>query len=219
VARQAQDSVLASNVYLRGIFAERRRQPRADLISALLAVEEQGDRLSEVEMFAMCAFVLVAGHHTTTGLIGDGLLALLNRPAAMQRPRQDPSLLGAAIEEMLRCDSPLQFLSRYAAQDFELGGKTIRKGQKIWALVGAANRDPAAFPEPDRFDIVRKPNRHVAFGYGIQFCLGAPLARLEAQIAFATLLRRLPGLRLAGAPPQRRVGINRPLETLPVALN
>jgi cytochrome P450 len=219
VARRAQDSVLELNDYLRRIFAQRRQAPGGDLISALLAAEEQGQRLSEVELFAMCTFVLVAGHHTTTGLLGNGLLALLQNPGQLQRLRQNPALLPSAIEEMLRYDSPIQFLSRYAVQDFELGGKTIRKGDKLWAMVGAANRDPGIFPDPDQFDIGRKPNRHVAFGYGIHFCIGAPLARLEAQVAFATLLRRLPAMRLAAAPPQRRVGINRPLETLPIELN
>ena len=166
----------------------------------------------------MCVFLRVGGHHTTMSLLTNGLLALLQHPEQAQRLKDDPSLVRSAVEELLRFDSPIQFLSRYARQDFEQDGRQIRKGQKLWVMLVAANRDPEQFPEPDRLDIGRKPNRHVAFGYGVHFCLGAPLARLEGVIGFEALLGRLPNLRLAGAP-GRRPGINRAVVSLPAAFD
>ena len=218
VARRAQQSVLEVSDYLKGLVEQRRRQPEDDLISDLVAVEEEGERLTERELYGMCVFLLVAGHHTTMSLLTNGLLALLQHPEQAQRLKDDPSLVRSAVEELLRFDSPIQFLSRYARQDFEQDGRQIRKGQKLWVMLGAANRDPEQFPEPDRLDIGRKPNRHVAFGYGVHFCLGAPLARLEGVIGFEALLGRLPNLRLAGAP-GRRPGINRAVVSLPAAFD
>jgi cytochrome P450 len=220
VARRTNQSVLELTDYLGRLFAERRQHPQEDLISALVAVEEAGDRLSEAELFGMCSFILEAGHETTTGLIGNGLLALLQHPDQMQKLRNDPSLIKTAVEEFLRYDSSIQRISRVAVQAFELGGKQIRQGQRIWAMQGAANRDPAQFPEPDRLDISRQKNRHVAFGHGVHHCLGAALARLEGAIAFNTLLRRLPGLRLASEVLEWQEGVSlRTLKLLPVAFN
>ncbi len=196
VARRAQQGVDALKDYLRGIFRQRRQLPREDLISALLVVEEEGDRLSEEEMFGMCVFLLVAGHETTLALIGNGLLALLRNPEQKQMLQEDPGLIDSAVEEFLRYDSPIQHQTRVAGEDFELEGCRIRQGQRVLPMLGAANRDPAQFADPDRLDIRRQPNPHLAFGYGIHFCLGAPLARLEGQLAIRTILRRLPRMQL-----------------------
>ena len=214
VAERAQRSVLELNTYLREIFTQRRKHPEDDLISALVSVEEEGNKLSEAELLAMCVFLLVAGHHTTTGMIANGLLALLSHRDQLTKLTHNPQLTVAAVEELLRYDSPIQFLSRYATQDFRLGDKKIRKGQKVWAMLGAANRDPQQFDNPDQLNITRTKNRHLAFGFGIHFCLGAPLARMEGQIALRTLLTRLPDLRLAAITPERTKGINRPLKSL-----
>ena len=216
VAERAQCSVLELNAYLREIFIQRRKHPEDDLISALVSVEEEGNKLSEVELLAMCVFLLVAGHHTTTGMISNGLLALLSNRDQLLKLMNDPQLIVTAVEELLRYDSPIQFLSRYATQDFHLGHKKILKGQKVWAMLGAANRDPQQFDNPDQLNITRTKNRHLAFGFGIHFCLGAPLARMEGQIALYTLLSRLPDLRLAAITPERTKGINRPLKSLDV---
>ncbi len=196
VARHAQKGVYALKGYLRNIFTQRRQRPRDDLISALLVVEEEGDRLSEEEMFGMCVFLLVAGHETTLSLIGNGLLALLRNPDQRRTLQADPALIDTAVEEFLRYDSPIQHQTRVAREDFKLDGQQIRQGQRVLPMLGAANRDPAQFPDPDRLDICRQPNPHLAFGYGIHFCLGAPLARLEGKIAIDTVLRRMPALQL-----------------------
>ena len=219
VARRAQRSVLELNEYLRDIFSQRRKHPEEDLISALVSVDDAGKKLSEVELFGMCVFLLVAGHHTTTGMISNGLLALLRHPDQFQKLKNSPGLISTAVDEFLRYDSPLQFLSRYSTQDFHLGDKLIHQGQKIWAMLGAANRDPEYFTDPDRLNVERKKNRHLAFGFGIHFCLGASLARMEGDIAFSTLLRRLPGLKLTEVSPERAVSINRPLKCLNVTFN
>jgi cytochrome P450 len=159
--------------------------------------EEAGDRLTEPELYANANLLLTAGHETTTNLIGNGVLALLRHPAELAKLRADPSLLPGAVEEFLRYDSPVQFTHRVAKEDVAVGDKMIRRGQFVYLMLGAANRDPGRFPDPDRLDVTRKDNHHVSFGQGPHFCLGAPLARLEAQTAFGTLLRRFPGLRLA----------------------
>jgi cytochrome P450 len=197
-AERAQRSYLElADGLLRPLIAERRRAPRADLISALVAAEEQGDALDEEELIAMCVSFLTAGHETTTNLIGNGLLALLRNPDQLGRLRDDPGLIPTAVEELLRYDSPVQRQWRLATEELEVGGRRIAEGQLVYQIVGAANRDPAQFPEPERLDLGRAVNRHVAFGYGIHFCLGAPLARVEGQVTFETLLRRLPRLELA----------------------
>jgi cytochrome P450 len=205
--------------YFRGIIAQRRTEPRNDLISALVRAQEEGDRLSEEELLANCVLLLNAGHETTTNLIGNGTLALLRHPDQLQRLRDDPSLIPTGVEELLRYDSPVQFTSRILKADMELGGKTLRAGQAALLILGAANRDPEQFPDPDRLDVGRPDNKHVAFGLGPHFCLGAPLARLEGRLVFEALLRRAPGLRLDGPPPHYRQNFNlRGLESITVSL-
>jgi cytochrome P450 len=190
--------------YFRSLLPERRRRPRPDLLSSLLAAEEQGDKLTEDELLATCVLLFIAGHETTVSLIGNGLLALLQHPAELARLRGEPGLLPGAIEELLRYDSPVQRTARVAHAEVEMGGKKIPSGSLVVAVLGAANRDPAQFPEPDRLDIARRENDHIAFGFGIHYCLGAPLARTEGQIALGTLLRRMPRLALQTASPEWR---------------
>ena len=203
--------------YFRALLPGRRRHPRADLLSSLIAAEEQGDRLTEGELLATCVLLFIAGHETTVNLIGNGLLALLQHPAELDRLRREPALIGTAVEELLRYDSPVQRTARITNAEVELGGKTIPRGAFVVTAIGAANRDPAHFPDPDRLDIARADNRHIAFGFGIHFCLGAPLARAEGQLALGSLLRRLPRLRLGGAPRQwRESSTLRGLKALPV---
>src|SRR5207247_2406172 len=189
--------------YFRRLLPERRRRPQDDLLSLLIAAEEAGDTLSEGELLATCVLLFIAGHETTVNLIGNGLLALLRHPDQLGRLRDDPALIQSAVEELLRYDSPVQRTARITTTDVEVDGRTLAKGSMVVAAIGAANRDPAHFPDPDRLDITRRDNRHIAFGFGIHFCLGAPLARLEGQIALGTLLRERPGL-AGDAPPSRR---------------
>jgi pimeloyl-[acyl-carrier protein] synthase len=203
--------------YFSDLIPERRQTPRDDLLSLLIAAEEQGDRLSEGELLITCILLFVAGHETTVNLIGNGLLALLNHPDELAKLRADLTLLPGAVEELLRYDSPVQRTARITNTDVELDGRKIAKGSLVVTAIGAANRDPAHFPDPDRLDITRRDNRHIAFGFGIHFCLGAPLARLEGQIAIDTLLRRMPGLRLVtSAPEWRESSTLRGLKRLPV---
>jgi cytochrome P450 len=203
--------------YFRGLIAERRREPRGDLLSELIAAEEQGDRLSEGELMATILLLFVAGHETTVNLIGNGTLALLRHPGELRRLREDPSLLPAAVEELLRYDGPAQRTGRICSAEVEIGGRSIPENSVVLGIIGAANRDPAVFSDPDRLDVGRAENRHLAFGWGIHFCLGASLARLEAQIALGTLLRRLPRLALATATPEwRPASALRGLQALPV---
>jgi pimeloyl-[acyl-carrier protein] synthase len=210
---QARDALHA---YLRGVIAERRRQPRSDLISALVAVEERGEVLSEPELVVMCTLLLIAGHETTVNLIGNGTLALLRHPQAMAQLHGDPALISTAVEELLRFDSPVQMTGRIASEPVEIGGHQIEPGAWVLPLIGAANHDPAQFPSPDELDITRTPNAHVGFGRGIHFCLGAPLARLEGQIAIGGLVRRFPRLALASEPVRRDQITLRGLKSLPV---
>jgi cytochrome P450 len=206
--------------YFRALIAERRRNPRDDLLSALIAAEEAGDKLTEDELVSTCIFLLAAGHETTVNLIGNGSLALLRHPDQLDLLRSDPSVARGAVEEILRYDPPVQYASRIAMEDIDLDGATIEKGRQAVILIGSANRDPDAFPEPDRFDITRGDSRHLAFGLGIHFCLGAPLARVEGEIAFATLVRRLDGLHLlAEAPEYKEHIVNRGLRSLPVSFS
>lgn len=206
--------------YFRPLLEDRMRQPRADLLSALLRAEEGGERLTEGELCANAALMLQAGHESTTNLIGNGTLALLRFPDQLQRLRDDPMLLPSAIEEFLRYEAPIHYVQRQAAEDLEIGGKTIRKGQLVSLMLGAANRDPQQFPDPDQLDVGRHPNRHLAFGQGHHFCLGAPLVRLEGHIAFTALLRRCSGLRLHGGEPEYQDNFNlRGLKRLPVAFD
>jgi cytochrome P450 len=193
---RSQESLLAMRAYFRGLIADRRRQPRDDLLGRLVEAETGGDRLSEAELMTTSVTLLIAGYETTTTLVTNGLYTLLRHPDQLQRLRGDLTLLPTAIEEMLRFESPLQRNPRRIAEDMEYGGQSMQAGDFVLQLLGSANRDPSVFPDPERFDIARQPNRHVAFGQGIHFCVGAPLARLEAPIAIGTVLRRMPNLRL-----------------------
>lgn len=205
VAPDAQDAALTSasaaavelGAYLRALLAERRRTPRDDLLSALVRIEEQGQRLGEDELVHMGILLLGAGHETTRNLLGNGALALLRHPDQLALLRREPGLLEGAVDELLRYDSPVQMVGRWTAADTTLGGAAIPRGQMVVVLTGAANRDPAAFPEPDRLDIRRHGARALAFGHGPHYCLGAPLARVEGQVALGALLRRFPRLALA----------------------
>jgi cytochrome P450 len=211
-------SVEEMSAYFREAISDRRRHPREGLIQSLLSAEIEGDRLSEEEVVANCIVTMVGGQETTTNLIGNGLLTLLRHPEALARLRADPALMPSAVEELLRYESPSQHTARMAPSDRDLGGKTIRKRQAVIAVMGAANRDPERFPDPDRLDLARPSNRHVAFGWAAHFCFGAPLARLEGQIAFDALLRRLPGLRLEPGPLVWRENLGlRGLTALPVS--
>jgi cytochrome P450 len=183
--------------YLRQLFERRRADQGADLVSALLQAEEEGDKLSEQELFGMVALLIIAGHETTVSLIGNAVLALLRHPDRRAELEDDPSRIGPSIEELLRYDSPVErTLNRWATEDVELGGKTVKRGESVIVILGSADRDPARFADPDELDFARE-DKHIAFGRGSHYCLGAPLARLEGEIAVATLLRRLPGLRLS----------------------
>jgi len=211
-------SVEEMTEYFRGAIADQRRTPREGLVRSLLTAEVDGDRLSEEEVIANCIVTMVGGQETTTNLIGNGVLTLLRHPPELERLREDPSLSASAVEELLRYESPSQHTARMAPSDRELGGRPIRKRQAVIAVMGAANRDPERFPDPDRLDLSRQPNRHVAFGWAAHFCFGAPLARMEGQIAFDTLLRRLPELRLAPGPLEWRENLGlRGLKSLPVS--
>ena len=207
--------------YLTDLFAARRADPQDDLVSALLAARDEEDALTEEEVFGTVVLLIVAGHETTVGLIGNAVVNLLSHPDQLELVRADASLLPAAIEEALRYEGPVErALNRWAATDVELGGQTIRRGELVIAIVNAADRDPDRFDDPDRLDVQREDSRHLAFGRGSHYCLGAPLARLEAEIALETLFRRLPGLRLAVEPDElewRPTPGFRRLETLPVA--
>jgi cytochrome P450 len=217
--RQAAQSGRELTDYFRTALARTHTAPDGGLLAALARAEEEGDRLTEVDLLANANLLLAAGHETTTNLIGNGLLALLRHPDQLERLRHDPGLLPTAIEEFLRYDSPVQFMDRLAAEDLDLGGRPVRKGQSVYLMFGVANRDPAHFPDPDRLDVARSPNRHLAFGQGPHFCLGAPLARLEAQVAFGTLLRRFPNLRLGDGPLEYQENFQlRGLKSLPLLL-
>lgn len=183
--------------YLRGLFAQRQAGPRDDLITALVAAEAGGERLSEAELFSMVALLLVTGHETTVNLIGNGALALLRAPRQLERLRADEGLWPAAIEELLRYDGPVETsTSRWLREEGEYRGHRMRRGDLMRAVITSANRDPARFDRPDELDVGRQDNRHLAFGLGTHYCLGAPLARLEGMIALETLFRRMPGARL-----------------------
>ncbi len=207
--------------YLGALFAQRRADPRDDLISALLRAEAAGDQLSPAELFSTVVLLIVAGHETTVSLIGNAALALLRDPAARAALAADPARMPAAVEEFLRYDGPVErLLVRWVAQDTTLGGQTLRRGELVIGLLAAANRDPAQFEHADALDPERRNARHLAFGHGAHYCLGAPLARLEGEIALNTLLRRLPDLRLAVPESElswRLVPMFRALAALPVA--
>jgi cytochrome P450 len=217
VPRRSAASRHAISDYFRDLIARRRAAPRGDLLSALIAAEEAGDKLNEEELLATCILILIAGHETTVNLIGNGVLALLRNPDELRRLRATPGLITSAVEELLRYDGPVQRTARVASAEATIGGRTIARGEMVMPFIGAADRDPAQFPDPDRLDLMRGDNRHIAFGWGIHFCLGAPLARLEGQIAIDALVRRLPRLGLVDDKAEYRQSLTlRGLKTLPV---
>jgi cytochrome P450 len=182
--------------YFRDAIAKMREHPREGLIQSFMTAEMDGDRLSEEEIIANCVVTMVGGQETTTNLIGNGLLSLMRNPEQLARLRDDPNLIPSAVEELLRYESPSQHTGRIAREDVEIRGRQIRKGQAVMAIMAAANRDPERFPQPDDLILDRPDNKHLAFGWSSHFCFGAPLARMEGQIAFETILRRLPNLKV-----------------------
>jgi cytochrome P450 len=211
---------VSARAWLLTIIGEHKATRPDDLISSLLSVGDAGDSLSDEEVVAMCFLLMVGGHQTTTNLIGSTMLLLLQNGEQMQLLRREPSLLRSAIEESLRFEAPFQQGWRVSTEDIEVGGRLVRRGQMLRFMIGAANRDPGRFEQPDRFDIARGNNRHLTFGSGIHACLGAPLARLEAEIALSRLLERFPGVRLADAHPDWNPDrISRGLRSLPLQLN
>ncbi len=217
IAEEATRATLESEEYYRKMVAERRKNPKDDLTSDLIAAEEQGDKLSEDELLATCSLVLGAGHETTTNLIGNGTLALLRHPEQLEKLRNNPGLIQPAVEELLRYDSPVQMVHRLALEDVQIGDQVIRRGESVNILLGAANRDPERFPDPDQLDLTRENNHHLSFSHGIHFCVGAALARAEGQIAIQTLLRRMPNLELQSETLEWMENIRlRGLKSLPV---
>jgi pimeloyl-[acyl-carrier protein] synthase len=218
--KKAMASDAALRAYLRNVIEQRRSRPGPDLLSALLTTEIEGERLADADVISTCIFLFIAGHETTTNLIGNGLLALLENRDQLELLREDPNRIPGAIEELLRFTAITPIAGRVALENLEIGGQAIAKGQFLMLVIGAANRDPAVFGDPERLDVLRSENRHLAFGMGAHYCLGAPLARVEGEIAFATLLQRLPRLRLGAEAPvwQANIGL-RGLVTFPVAFD
>lgn len=222
--QNATRAIQAMDKYLEAVIDERRRAPRADLISELVAAQSEGDKLTMAELTTTCRLILTAGHETTVNLIGNGMLALLSNPAARTElaasaaAGSDEALLHNAVEELLRYDSPVQMTMRFCYQDTALGSHTIKRGDVVITVLGAANRDPAQYPEPGRLDLRREnAHTHLSFGQGIHYCLGASLARLEGALAVSALLRRLPRLALTEQPLTWRSNpVLRGLTTLPV---
>jgi cytochrome P450 len=207
--------------YLRRLIADRRRRPGQDpgeILTALLAAGDAGDRLTEVELLHQCIFLLNAGHETTTNLIGNAVVALLDHPGELARLRAQPDLIGPAVEEFLRFQSPNQLGNRRVVAEAEVGGVTLPEGTLVTLCIGAANRDPAQFPDPDRLDVGRTPNRHLAFITGIHACAGMWLARMEGRVAIGRLVARFPDLRAAGPPVRARRARFRALVSLPVTV-
>jgi cytochrome P450 len=206
--------------YMRGLIVQKRTNPADDLLSGLIQVEEEGDRFTERELTSMISLLIIAGHETTTNLIGTGVLTLLEHPDQLQMLREKPELLPGAIEELLRYTAPvIQTTQRWASEDLDLHGTQIKRGEMVLISLLAADLDPRHFPDPEQLNITREENAHLAFGKGIHYCLGAPLARLEGQIAIGTLLRRFSNLRLAVRPEDLEWGpstIMRGLRALPL---
>jgi cytochrome P450 len=205
--------------YLRDLLVERRAKPQDDLLTSLLAeTDTDGGRLTEDELITTCTLLLNAGHEATVNVVGNGVTALLRHEDQLARLRADTALVAPAVEELIRFDSPLQLFERTAVEDTPVGDVVVRAGSKVAALLGAANRDPAAFEAPDEFDVGRAENPHLGFGAGIHFCVGAPLARVELQTSLHTLLRRFPRLALHAAPRRRPEFVIRGVESLPVTI-
>ncbi len=194
------DAIRSLNEYFRPLLAERRAAPRDDLLSAMIAAEEEGQKLAEADLLALASLLLVAGHETTSNLIGNAVIALLQNPGERKRLTEDLTLLPSAVDEFLRFDSPIILTDRAAIEDCEIGGQRIRAGQLVMTVLAAANRDPARFEDPNRLDVGRTDNRHLAFGHGNHFCLGSQLARLEAEVVLGALLRRFPDFEGPPAP-------------------
>lgn len=219
VFQKARESLEELAEYLREFIAERRTNPRDDLISRMVVAEEEGQVLSEDEIFASAILLLVAGNETTTHLIGSGMLALFRNQEEMARLRDDPSLLPSAVEELLRYTGPVHLTGRVPKEDLEIGGQPVKEGDVVIALLAAANRDPAKYENPERLDVARNPTDHLGLGDGIHFCLGAPLARAEAQAAIGTVLRRFPNIRCLDLDPEwGGTFIIRGVKRLPVAV-
>lgn len=206
--------------YIRRLIKAKRQSPNDDLLTALVRAEEAGDQFNDDELLAMVFLLLVAGHETTVNLIANGALTLFGSSGELSSLMNEPSLIKSAVEELLRFNGPLEMATeRYAREDLTLAGVTIPRGELVLAVLASANRDHQQFENPDKLDLTRDPNRHLAFGYGVHYCLGAPLARLEGQVAINTLFRRIPDLRLAkplNALRWRRGLVLRGLESLPV---
>ena len=206
------------DAYFSAIIEARRREPQDDIVSALAQAEEEGDKLTAREVLNMLRLLLVAGNETTTNLIGNGMLALLRNPDQLQLLREDPSRIPAAVEELLRFDSPVQLDFRGVLEDCEVNGASLRRGDGAILAIGAANRDPEVFDEPERLDVERSKGSNISFGRGVHHCLGAPLARLEGRIALEVLLERFSSMRLLTDRPRfRRAIVLRGLESLPMA--
>jgi len=198
------------------LIAQRRKEPKDDLLGGLVQAEEEGDKLTEGELLSTCRVLLIAGHETTVNLIGNGVHQLLRHPDELKRLKADPSLAASAVEEVLRFDPPVQLDGRIALEDAEFDGVAVPKGHSVTTLIGAANRDPERFPDPEKFDITRGDDRHLAFGFGIHYCMGAPLAKIEGQVALATIVRRCEGMKLLTKTPSYKNLVLRGLESLSV---
>jgi hypothetical protein len=216
-AQRAQRSLVAVTEYFRALLPKRRQTQGEDLISLLIRLEENGDVLTAEDLLAQCSMLLFAGHETTRNLLGNGLLTLLNHPGEWAKLKRDPSLMRNALKELLRYESPVQFISRSITQDFEWHGVSLKQGQAVVSLIGAANRDPDQFSDPDRLDITRKEGAHLAFGFGPHVCIGAAVSYLEAEIAFGAVIRKMPELHLLNHTPDWDLNFGfRGLRSLPI---
>lgn len=217
-ARRAVTASVEFSAYLRELIAQRRKQPGDDLVSALIAAHDEGQRLSEQEMVSTCVLLLNAGHEATVNTTVNGWWTLFRHPEQLDALRRGDVALSTAVEELLRYDTPLQMFERWVLDDIEIGGTTVPRGSEVALLFGSANRDPGRFDDPDRLDLGRADNPHITFGAGIHYCLGAPLARLELTASFGELLRRAPGLKLVAEPEWRPGYVIRGLEELLVTM-
>jgi cytochrome P450 len=218
-ARAAQDALIELTEFFRKTVAERRRNKGSDLISLLIDIEEEGEVLTEEELYAQCIALLFAGHETTRNLIGNGMYTLLQHPQETAELRERPEMIRSTVEELLRYESPVQFTARVLKEDIEVCGQQIRKGWTVLCMLGAANRDPKQFKEPNQLDLKRLNNQHLAFSAGLHFCIGAQLARLEGQIALLNLVQRFPEMKLTGPRPEWASTFGfRGLKSLPVIM-
>jgi cytochrome P450 len=218
VVQRSLDANRALEDYFGALIAERRAHLGDDLLSTLIRAEEEGDRLSADELLSQAIGLLIAGFETTIGLIGNGILALIRHPGELRKLAADPGLIASAVEECLRFEGPIVLTSRILREDTRFGTRLVPKDKLVWAVLAAANRDPDVFPDPDRFDIARTPNEHLAFGGGAHFCLGAHLARMESQVAIGALVRRAPELELASEELEWGRSLFRVLARLPVRI-